>query len=404
MNLSASLRIALRAIRSNPLRSLLTMLGVIIGVASVIAMISIGQGARQSTVQQVQSLGSNLLTVFAGASQFGGIAATSQVRTLVLEDAEAIAAEVPGVAGVSAEFSRQTQAVFGSQNTYTSVTGVMPSYADVRNFHAAQGQFISDDDMRRRAKVAVLGKTVVSELFGDADPIGQRIRIQGVTFTVVGVMEAKGAGFGPGGDRDDVIFVPLTTAQTRLFGVTYVRQIYVQAASEDDLPAIEQSVTDLLRTRHRLAGGEDDFSIRSQADILQTLGGIANTMTLLLGGVAAVALIVGGIGIMNIMLVSVTERTREIGIRKAVGARRADILLQFLVESVTISVAGGLIGIATGILGSRLITRLAGWATLLQPQALLLAFTFAVVVGVFFGLYPAQRAAKLDPIEALRHE
>ncbi len=407
MTVSASFRLALRALRSNPLRSLLTKLGVIIGVGSVIAMVSIGQGAREATTRQIQSLGTNLLTVIAGAGQFGGVAATGPVETLTLADADAIAQEGPPVAGVSAEYSRQAQVVYGSQNTYTQISGVTPAFPDVRNFHPVTGHFITDDDMRRRAKVAVLGKTVANALFPEADPIGERIRIQGVTFTVVGVMETKGAGFGggPGGDRDDVVFVPLTTAQTRLFGVDYVRAVYVQAAAADDLTPVQQSVTDLLRQRHRIAAGRvDDFSVRNQADILQTLGGISTTMTLLLGGVAAVALIVGGIGIMNIMLVSVTERTREIGIRKALGARRRDILLQFLVESVTISVTGGLIGVACGILGSKLITQLAGWTTLLSTSAVALAFSFAVAVGVFFGLYPAQRAASLDPIEALRHE
>ncbi|MDQ7841478.1 MAG: ABC transporter permease [bacterium] len=403
MSLSASFRIAVRAIRGNPLRSLLTMLGVIIGVASVIAMVSIGQGARQATTQQIQALGSNLLTVMASFAQQGGVAATGQVQTLTLDDADAIARDVPGVTGVSAEISRQAQVVFGNQNTYTQVQGVTPAFPEVRNFRPAQGEFFTDDDVRRRSKVALLGKTVATTLFSESDPIGQRIRIRGVTFTVIGVMESKGAS--PFGDRDDAVYVPVTTAQYRLFGVTNVRAIQVQARTADDMPAVQQAATDLLRTRHRIPSGRDnDFTIRSQADILQAFAGVTRTMTLLLGGVAAVALIVGGIGIMNIMLVSVTERTREIGIRKAVGARRADILLQFLVESVTVGVTGGLIGIAFGILGSKLITQLAGWATLISTQAIVLAFSFAVAVGVFFGLYPARRAAMLDPIEALRHQ
>lgn len=404
MTLGASFHVALRAIKGNPLRSLLTMLGVIIGVASVIAMISIGQGARQATTAQIESLGSNLLTVIAMSARQGGIAAMTPVQTLTLADADAIAGQVPGVTGVSAEFSRQAQVVFGGQNTYTQISGVTPAFTSVRNWRPAQGDFFTDDDLRRRAKVAVLGKTVASNLFGETDPLGGRIRIRGVTFTVLGVMESKGAG-GPMGDRDDAVFVPLTTAQYRLFGVTYVRSIYVQTSDAGDMTAVAQEVTNLLRTRHRIASGrEDDFTVRSQADIIQALTGVAQTMTLLLGGVAAVALIVGGIGIMNIMLVSVTERTREIGIRKAVGARRADILLQFLVESATIGVTGGLIGIALGTLGSKLITQLAGWATLISMQAVVLAFTFSVAVGVFFGLYPARRAAMLDPIEALRYQ
>jgi putative ABC transport system permease protein len=267
----------------------------------------------------------------------------------------------------------------------------------------ARGDFISDDDMRTRAKVAAVGKTVVSRLFGDSDPIGQRLQIRGVTFTVIGVMEEKGATSFQ--DRDDIVFVPLTTAQRRLFGVRHIRTLHVQVRSAEEMTEAQAALTELLRTRHRLGPNEnDDFTIRSQADILQAFTGVSQTMTMLLGGIAAVSLIVGGIGIMNIMLVSVTERTREIGIRKAVGARQRDILLQFLVESVALSVTGGVIGVGVGIVASRLISQFAGWATLLSAQAILLAFSFAMAVGVFFGLYPARRAALLDPIVALRHE
>ena len=403
MNLRASIRIAMRALASNPLRSLLTMLGVIIGVGAVVAMVAIGQGARASVTQQVQALGSNLLTVFAGIVQFGGVARGDQVRTMTLEDADAIRKEVPGVIGVSAEFSRTAQVTFRSENTNTQVSGVTPEFQAVRNFYPAEGQFFTDGDMRSRAKVAVVGKTVATRLFTDANPIGQRIKIRGITFEVIGVMEEKGAtGFS---DRDDVVFVPLTTAQRRLFGVTHVRTIQVQVATAEDMTEAQAALTEVLRTRHRLRPSEDnDFTVRSQADILQAFTGVSQTMTVLLGGIAAVSLIVGGIGIMNIMLVSVTERTREIGIRKAVGARRRDILLQFLVESISLSVTGGIIGIVVGILGSKLISHFAGWATLLSVQAIVMAFSFAVAVGVFFGLYPARRAASLDPIEALRHE
>ena len=403
MNLRASFRIAMRAMASNPLRSLLTMLGVIIGVGAVVAMVAIGQGARQSVTQQVQALGSNLLTVFAGSAQFGGVTRGDAVRTLTLEDAEAIRREVPRVTGISAEFSRPAQVVFRGENTNTQVSGVTPEFQTVRNFHPDQGQFFADEDMRGRTKVAVVGRTVAGRLFADTDPIGQRIKIRGITFTVIGVMESKGAtAFS---DRDDVVFVPLTTAQRRLFGVQHLRTLHVQVASAEEMTEAQAALTEVLRTRHRLGPAEDnDFTVRSQADILQAFTGVSQTMTVLLGGIAAVSLIVGGIGIMNIMLVSVTERTREIGIRKAVGARRRDILLQFLVESVALSVTGGVIGIGVGIGGSRLISQFAGWATLLSAQAVLMAFSFAVAVGVFFGLYPARRAAGLDPIVALRHE
>jgi len=403
VNVSASFRIAMRALASNPLRSLLTMLGVIIGVGAVVAMIAIGQGARQAVTQQVQALGSNLLTVFASVAQLGGVARGDAVRTLTLEDAEAVRKEVPGVTGISAEFSRAAQVVFRGENTTTTVSGVTPEFQVVRNFRPARGEFFTEEDMRTRAKVAVIGRTVATRILGEADPIGQRFKIRGVTFTIVGVMEEKGAtSFS---DRDDVVFVPLSTAQRRLFGVQHIRTMHVQMRSPEEMTEAQAVLTELLRTRHRLSPTQDnDFTIRSQADILQAFTGVSQTMTVLLGGIAAVSLIVGGIGIMNIMLVSVTERTREIGIRKAVGARRRDILLQFLVESVALSVTGGVIGVGVGIIGSKLINQFAGWATLLSVQAILLAFSFAVAVGVFFGLYPARRAAMLDPIVALRHE
>ncbi len=403
MNLQTSFRIAMRALASNPLRSLLTMLGVIIGVGAVVAMVAIGQGARQATTQQVQSLGSNLLSIFASTAQTGGIARAEAVQTLTLEDAEAIRSGVPHVTGVSAEINRAAQVVYRNENTNTRVVGVTPEYPTVRNFHPVRGEFFGADDMRNRSRVALVGQTVANRLFAEGDPIGQRIKVRGVTFTVVGVMEPKGAtSFS---DRDDVVLVPLTTAQRRLFGTRSVGSIQVQVASEEAMPAAQEALGQLMRDRHRLGPNrDDDFTIRSQADILQAFTGVSQTMTVLLGGIAAVSLIVGGIGIMNIMLVSVTERTREIGIRMAVGARRRDIMLQFLVESVVLSVTGGVIGVGIGIVGSRLINQLAGWATLLSAQAIVLAFAFAVAVGVFFGLYPAQRAAGLDPIQALRHE
>jgi putative ABC transport system permease protein len=393
----------MRALASNPLRSLLTMLGVIIGVGAVVAMIAIGQGARQATTQQVQALGSNLLSIFASSAQAGGIARAEAVQTLTLEDAEAIRSQVPGVTGVSAEINRAAQVVHRGENTNTRVVGVTPEYPTVRNFRPVRGQFFTDEEMRTRARVALLGQTVATRLFGESDPIGQRIKVRGVTFTVIGVMEPKGAtAFS---DRDDVVLVPLTTAQRRLFGTRSVGSIQVQVATEEEMPAAQAALAALMRERHRLPPNrDDDFTIRSQADILQAFTGVSQTMTVLLGGIAAVSLIVGGIGIMNIMLVSVTERTREIGIRMAVGARRRDILTQFLVESVTLSVTGGVIGVGVGIVGSLLVNRIAGWATLLSVQAILLAFAFAVAVGVFFGAYPAQRAARLDPIQALRHE
>jgi ABC-type antimicrobial peptide transport system permease subunit len=403
VTLLASARVAVRAMRATPLRSLLTALGVIIGVASVVTMVAIGQGARQATTEQVQALGSNLLTVFAGTPSVGGVARAEPAQSLSLEDAEAIRTGVPGVTGVSAELQRQAQVVYRGENTFTRILGVTPEYETVRNFRAVRGSYFTDDEMRARARVALVGQTVAARLFGEVDPVGAQVKIRGVTFTVIGVLEAKGAtAFF---DRDDVVLVPITTAQRRLFGTRSVGAIQVQVASEAQMPAAAEALAALMRTRHRLAPGQaDDFTIRSQADILQTLTGVAQTMTVLLGGIAAVSLVVGGIGIMNIMLVSVTERTREIGIRKAVGARRRDILMQFLVEAIALSAGGGVLGIGLGVLATRLIAQFAGWATLLAPSAIVLAFSFALAVGLFFGLYPAQRAARLDPIEALRHE
>jgi len=402
------LRVALRAIRANTLRAVLTTLGVIIGVGAVVAMVALGAGARASVAQQVQNLGSNLLSVLPGTAAIGGVQqGLGAQQNLTWEDAEAIKAGVPEVDEVTAEYGRTAQVVFAGANTATQIIGVTPTYQEVRNHHVVQGDFLTDEDMRSRTRVAVLGPNVVETLFGsrDVDPIGARIKINRTTFTVIGVLESKGAsGFG-GLSRDDVVFVPLTTAQKRLFGVDYVRQIYIKIRvpeeMDDAVPVVEQ----LLRARHHIPpGASNDFRVFNQADILGALEGVSRTMTLLLGGIAAISLLVGGIGIMNIMLVSVTERTREIGLRKAVGATRADVLLQFLVEAVLLSVSGGVLGIGLGAVGARLLSQFLGWTTQMSVQAVLLAFTFSVGVGVFFGFYPARRAASLDPIVALRYE
>jgi len=401
-----TLRVALRALVANPLRAVLTTLGIIIGVAAVIATVSIGTGAAVSIQRQITSLGTNLLTVFPGRQQtpFGISAGVGSIQSLKSENAEAIAA-LPGVEAVTAELSRSAQIVAGTQNDNVRVQGVMPSFPAVRNWPATQGSFFTDEDMRSRARVAVIGATVAKTFFADTDPVGQTVRINRVPFTVVGVMQTKGAGPGPTGDQDNAVFVPLTTAQRRLFGTTSVGTISIKVREADQMSAVMEEVRGLLREAHDLRdAAADDFTIRNQADLVQTFQSTMRTITMLLSGVAGISLLVGGIGIMNIMLVSVTERIREIGIRKAVGGTRRDILLQFLVEAVMLSSVGGALGIAVGALAARSISAVAGWSTIVTIQSVLLASGVAASVGIFFGLYPAQRAASLDPITALRHE
>ena len=403
MTLAASIRIALRAISVNALRGILTALGVIIGVAAVVATLSIGAGAKQAVAAQVQALGSNLITIFPGQAGQLGVRVGTQVQTLKYEDGMAIKESVPEVEDVAAEYGRAAQVVFGNQNTFTQVLGETPNFPTVRDWPVLAGVFVGDEDLKRRARVAVLGQTVAKQLFGDADPIGGRVKINRTTFTVIGIMDTKGTnGFQ---DRDDVVFVPLTTSQKRLYGVDWVRTLYVKVRSDTAMDSAQVKIDALMHERHRLPPGQDpDYTVRNQADTLATFQGVTRTITLMLGSVAAVALIVGGIGIMNIMLVSVTERTREIGLRKAVGATRANILMQFLVESVALSVLGGLIGVGLGVIASRVISAAFGWSTVITPQSIAMAFGFAAAVGVFFGIYPAQRAAGLDPIVALRYE
>ncbi len=402
------LRVAVRAIRANTMRAVLTMLGVIIGVGAVVAMVALGAGARTSVAAQVQTLGSNLLAVIPGSIGVGGVQqGLGAQQNLTWEDGQAIGSSIPEVEAVEAEFGRTAQVVFAGANTATQVIGVTPEYQQVRNHYVVQGAFFTDQDMKSRTRVAILGPNVVQTLFGsaDADPVGAQVKINRSTFTIIGVLESKGAATFGGFSRDDVVLVPLTTAQKRLFGVDYVRTIYAKVRSAEEMDVAQNEIERQLRARHRIGPGADaDFRIFNQADVLGALESVSRTMTLLLGGIAAVSLLVGGIGIMNIMLVSVTERTREIGLRKAVGATPADILLQFLVEAVLLSVSGGVLGIAVGAVGARLLTEFVGWATQMSVQAVLLAFSFSVAVGVFFGYYPAGRAAALDPIVALRYE
>ena len=395
-------RIALRSLLQRKTRTALTMLGVIIGVGAVIVMVSIGEGAKESVSSRIKGMGTNLLSVRPGFARKGPVRAAS-VQTLVAEDAEAIAKEVANVVAVAPEIGQSTQVKFLSQNVSTSVVGTTPPWITVNNFVVKDGRFIDDLDEKTSRKVAVLGATVVKELFGGSGAVNQTVKIRGVNFQVVGTLVAKGAAGMR--DPDDQILIPLSTARMRLFGTDTLRTIAVQINSEDNMDRAQGEIEDLLRMRHKIAAGAaSDFSISSQKDLLDTASQVSDTFTALLAAVAAVSLLVGGIGIMNIMLVSVTERTREIGIRKAIGARSRDILFQFLVESVVLSGIGGLLGVAMGLGGAKIVGMVGAWKTTVATGAIMLAFGVAMAIGVFFGLYPAHKASRLDPIEALRHE
>ena len=404
MIFSSLLEVGLTALTRNRMRSALTVLGIVIGVAAVIATLAIGQGARAAVQAQIRALGANTLTVLPGTITAGGVRMGSGgTTTLTPEDATAIKAECPAVDLVAPTVRTGTQVVWGDQNWNTQVQGTTPEYAQIRQWPMTSGVFISDADVRGGAKVCVLGSKVVQQLYGSADPIGTLVRIKGIPFQVIGVLAFKG-GTGFGGDQDDVVLMPITTEQHRLLGITYVNNISVSAVSEPVVDVAVDQITDLLRQRHRIRqGGDADFFIFTQKEVATAAESQSKVMTLLLASVAAVSLLVGGIGIMNIMLVSVTERTREIGIRRAIGAKRRDILLQFLVEAAFLSLAGGAFGVLLGIVAATLITQLARWPTLIQPAAVGIAFAFASAVGLFFGFYPARRASRLDPIDALRY-
>jgi putative ABC transport system permease protein len=406
---SMTLRAALRALRRNKMRSALTMLGVVIGVAAVIVMVSIGQGATAAVQAQIRSLGTNLLMVIPGATTSGGVrSGWGGVSTLTVRDGEAIAAECDAVAAVSWSKRAIAQVVNGELNWSTAIQGSSASYGVVRQWPVASGQFYSERDDRTANRVAVLGQTVVDKLFGAGEnPVDALIRIKDVSFRVIGVLEKKGQNTW-GQDQDDVILIPFTTAERRVLGSALpgsVDMIFASAARAEDIPRASEQIEALLRQRHRTAPSEDpDFTVRSLDDMARASESANQVMSTLLLSVASISLLVGGIGIMNILLVSVTERTREIGVRMAVGAKRRHILLQFLVEAVTLSLVGGLAGVALGVGVSVGISAFAGWPTLIAPAAVLGALLFAAAVGIFFGFYPARRAAGLDPIAALRFE
>ena len=401
-----SIIIALEGLKSNKLRSILTMLGIIIGVGAVIAMVSIGMGVQQKVQSSIASLGSNLLIVMPGSNAPPGtvrLAAGSNI-TLTNQDAKAISKQVAGINYVLPAVSSQYQVIYGNQNWKTSVQGTTPDFLAVRNYSLAAGSFFSSRDDDSRARVAVLGQTVATNLFGGASPVGKTIRINKAPFRVVGVLASKGQS-SMGQDQDDMVIIPLSTAQDRLMGITYLNNISIQAKNSEVINKVQEDATALLRTRHRLATNvENDFTVRNMTALMATMTETTDTITLLLGNIAAISLLVGGIGIMNIMLVSVTERTREIGIRKALGATFNNVLLQFIIEAIAISVTGGLFGIFAGVAGAQVISMVAGWNTVVSWWAIFGAFSVSVMIGLFFGIYPARKAALLDPIDALRYE
>jgi putative ABC transport system permease protein len=398
-------RIALRALARNKLRAFLTMLGIIIGVGAVIAMVAIGEGAKSTIRAQIASLGTNVLIVLPGSNSQGGVRlGTGNVNTLLDSDARAIVRELRSVSFASPVLRRPEQVVAGNLNWGTLAQGVAPEFQQIRDWQVADGRFLHEGDMESAAKVAVIGETVARQLFGNDNPIDMVIRIRNIPFRVVGLLAPKGQ-TGQGTDQDDTLMIPYTTMQKRLMRITWLQSIVVKAVSAERVPEAQEQITLLLRQRHRIGQErEDDFNIRNLSDIAEAAQTTARVMAVLLGSVASISLLVGGIGIMNIMLVSVTERTREIGIRMAVGARGRDIMLQFLVEAVVMAATGGLIGIFLGIGSSEVLKEWAQWPTLISPTIVAIAFLFSGAVGVFFGFYPAKKAANLDPIEALRYE
>lgn len=399
------LKMAWRSLAANKLRTFLTMLGVIIGVTSVIALVSVGMGVKKNVVDSISRLGSNMLIVMPGSPNRGGPrGAAGSMTTLTFDDAEAIKNKIKNISYVSPTVNGSYQVVYGHENWNTTVTGVIPEYVAIQSLEIKSGLFFSQHDVDVRNRVAVIGSTVASNLFGEINPVGKKIRVGNAPYTIIGVLNSKGQSSG-GQDQDDVVLIPLTTAQERLIGITYVRSINVQVSDADKMDEVQSNIEKLLRQRHRIrAGAEDDFNVRNLTTLMETMTSTTTMITLLLGAIAGISLIVGGVGIMNITLASVTERTREIGIRKAIGATYSSIMLQFLIESTMISVIGGIIGIFIGIGAAQAISKFGNFTTVISSLSIVASFGFSLFVGVFFGILPARKAARLDPIDALRYE
>jgi putative ABC transport system permease protein len=405
MRVGSTINVAFRALRRNKLRSVLTALGIIIGVAAVIAMVGIGNGAKAQVEAQIASLGQNIILVFSGSTTSSGIrTGWGGAGTLKIEDAEAIRREVSGVTAVSEEVVSTTQVAAGNQNWFTRIYGESADYVDIRQWPLADGAPFTPQDVRSANKVCVIGRTTATQIYGNDDPIGQVLRVKNVPFTITGVLTPKGLS-AQGVDQDDIVIMPYTSAMKRVAGGTTLRNINVQVGDANQMNAAQKQIIDLLRQRHNIRPGrDDDFTVRSQQEIADAATATTNVMTGLLGAIAGVSLVVGGIGIMNIMLVSVTERTREIGTRMAVGAHGRDILTQFLIEAISLSSVGGILGIIIGIAAAKTIAITRHWPALISPASIVIAFLVSAAVGIFFGFYPARKAAALDPIEALRYE
>ena len=405
MRILATFRMAVRALRRNKMRSVLTTLGIIIGVGAVIAMVGIGNGAKAQVEAQIASLGQNVVLVFSGNWSAGGVrSGWGGAGTMTVEDAEAIAREIPGVIGVSPEVRSRDQVLANGLNWGTQILGEGPDYLTIRDWRLSAGSMFTEQDVRGAGKVCIVGQTIVNELFPNQDPVGETLRIRDIPFKILGVLSSKGLSV-MGSDQDDVVLIPYTSSMKRVSRRTSLNSIMVQAESSAVSARVQNDIALLLRQRHRTGGGrDDDFTIRGQDEIANAATATTRTMTILLGAIASVSLIVGGIGIMNIMLVSVTERTREIGIRMAVGAHGRDILLQFLIEAITLSSLGGVVGIALGLGTAKILSEVAKWPTQISFTSIAVAFLFSAAVGIFFGFYPARKASLLDPIDALRYE